>query len=111
MMLILMAQLDMVMELIEKMLPSDAQTDWDLLQDIMMLAFSAIVALCVASIVGVVMMNNGKRGGFIVYAISNGIFALLLFSGVSAENPQGAIFGVISVGFIFLYRRHLKWMR
>lgn len=93
-------------------LPSDVDLD-----KIIMLVrgvFLFLILVCIVSVFGVVQMNRGKKSGFTLYAVSNGIFGLLLIIG-SFNNDQNPAFGIIvgglSLAFIFFFSKHLKWMR
>lgn len=63
-----------------------------------------IILLCVVSMVGMAKMGKGKRSGFILYAISNGIWALLIFYAAAGDGGMGFIIGgLISLGFIVYF--------
>lgn len=67
-----------------------------------------IIAACLVAIVGVVKMKNGKRRGFFLYAIANGLWSLLLF--YAGTGDGGTIFwigGIISLLFIGFYMLRL----
>lgn len=78
---------------------------------ILAIVFSIIILLCVGCIVGHVLMYQRKRAGFWIYAVCNGLFALLVLSNLGNGNIQPIFVGLISVGFIIGFSRHLKWMR
>lgn len=66
------------------------------------------VVLCALPIFGAAMMTKGKKSGFWLYAVSNGLWVLLNFaSGV----PQNIFVGAISLGFIIGFATQLKNLR
>jgi len=76
---------------------------------LILLAIGAGV-LCTASIlsiVGVAKMRRGKRTGFFLYAISNGLWVLIVFYGASAGNIYLLIMGGISSLFIAYFALRL----
>ena len=78
----------------------------------LVIAFLFLVALNGLAILGVTKMMKGKKGGFILYAIMNGIWALLILLGAqNGENPAGSIIvGLVSVGFIVAFGMQMKNM-
>ncbi len=67
-----------------------------------------VVALCVVSIIGVLKMRKGKRKGFFLYAIANGLWALVLFYAASDNGGFNLIAGgVISFAFVYYYGMRL----
>lgn len=75
--------------------------------------FLLFIAFNVLGILGVVKMMKGKKGGFILYAIVTGLWALLLLVG-SINNPSnptmGVLMGVSSIGFIIAFGAQMKNM-
>lgn len=66
--------------------------------------FLFFALLQVMAIIGVTRMQKMKRSGFILYAIFNGIFLLLLLLG------GNLLLGVLTLAFIVLYGINLKHM-
>lgn len=67
-----------------------------------------VMVVCLVSIIGVVKMKNGKRRGFFLYAIANGLWSLLLF--YAGTGDGGTVFwigGIISLLFIGFYMLRL----
>lgn len=78
----------------------------------LIIAFLILVAINALAILGVTKMMKGKKGGFILYAIMNGLWALLILMGASnGENPaMSIIIGLVSVGFIIAFGMQMKNM-
>ena len=77
----------------------------DQLMTLIMIGCLVLAVFCILSIVGAAMMTKGKKSGFVLYAIGNGIWTLLMIMG---GTPQGIVFGVISLGFILGFGMQLK---
>jgi len=73
--------------------------------------FAAVILLCMGCIVGLVFMYQRKRAGFWIYTICNGAFALMVLSNLGNGNMNPIFVGLVSIGFIIGFSRHLKWMR
>lgn len=77
----------------------------DQLMTYVLVACLIIIATCVISIMGAAKMTKGKKGGFYMYAVANGIWTILLIMG---GTPQGIVCGLISLGFIVAFGMQLK---
>ena len=73
-------------------------------------AFLFVIGMCAICIVGAYKMHQGKKNGFIYYAIGNSIWALLLFAGNGGQITN-IIIGLISVGFVLGFASKLKELR
>lgn len=63
-----------------------------------------VILLCVVCIIGMVKMRKGKRSGFFLYAISNGIWGLLIFyAAADGGDIMFIVGGLISIGFIIYF--------
>jgi len=67
------------------------------LKKYLMIILLVMLGLIILSVVGVVQMKKRKKSGFILYAVTNGIWALLLLVGTTT---LGIIGGLASIGFI-----------
>lgn len=69
-----------------------------------MLVFAAmgglLFAVSILSILGVAKMQRGKRVGYFIYAISNGLWALILFYAASSGQVWLFLMGLVSLVFI-----------
>jgi magnesium-transporting ATPase (P-type) len=77
----------------------------DQLMTFMVIVCLVILLMCIVSIIGTVRMTRGKKSGFYMYAIANGIWVILLLMG---GTPQGIVVGLISLGFIIGFGMQLK---
>jgi hypothetical protein len=68
-------------------------------------AMFVIIVLCALSIVGANYMSKGRKSGFWIYAIANGIWALLL---LPSGEPSNIGIAAISIGFIIGFGAQLK---
>ena len=67
------------------------------------------IVTCIVSIIGTVKMGQGKRSGFFMYAIANGIWGLLFaYSGVTGGGMEALVIGLASIGFIVGFGSQLK---
>lgn len=70
-----------------------------------------IVVLCVLSIIGMYRLQKGKHSGFVLYAIANTLWAIIII--YASKGSWGYIIpGVISAGFVLyfgFYTMQLKW--
>lgn len=78
---------------------------------IIMVFFFVIFIFNGLSLFGAIKMFKLKKSGFIMYAISNGIMALvLIYSVIIAFTPIAVIYLLISLLFLVLYGLNLKHM-
>ncbi len=63
---------------------------------------TVILALCVVCIIGLVKMKKGERRGFLIYAISNGLWSLIL---IYSSQGDFLFLGMaaVSIAFIIYY--------
>lgn len=66
-----------------------------------------ILVLIVLSLVGVIMMQRKKKSGFVLYAVANGLWSVLLLMGLT---PIGIITGLAGIGFIVAFSKHRNLM-
>jgi hypothetical protein len=69
----------------------------DDLQSILSIVFAMFLILILGSIAGLIGAHKGKTWGFILYAVLNGIWALMM---LLSFDPFSMFLGLISVGFI-----------
>ncbi|MCB9223464.1 MAG: hypothetical protein H6582_04740 [Crocinitomicaceae bacterium] len=72
-----------------------------------MLVSLGIFIVCVINFIGALLMHRGKKRGFYFYAITNLIWAYLIYW-ILGETVQGAVCGLISVLFIAGFGMNLK---
>jgi hypothetical protein len=108
--LFLLVAFSMLDKLIDAMEAIFVDVPMDVARRALALTLGAFIATCVGSIIGLILMSKRKRVGFWVYAVSNGIFALMVFANLGNGQLQPIIIGLASVGFIIGFSKHLKWM-
>ena len=72
---------------------------------------AVILGVCLTALIGVVKMRKGKRQGFVLYAVANGLWSMLLF--YAGTDKGGSLFwiaGIISLLFIGYYALRLPKM-
>lgn len=67
-----------------------------------------VTALCALSIVGAAKMAKGKKSGFYLYAIPNGIWSLMLFFNL---EPTNIVVSLVSISFISGFASQLKYLK
>jgi len=80
---------------------------------ILVVVFLIMLGLNVGTLIAAIKMMNGSKKAFILYAICNGIWALLVLLGASNNpNPTGSILvGLVSAGFIVALGMQMKNMK
>ena len=79
---------------------------------VLVIVFLIMIGLNVGTLIGAVKMMKGKKKAFTLYAICNGIWALLILLGaMNNPNPTGSIVvGLVSIGFIVAFGMQMKKM-
>jgi len=67
-----------------------------------------LISIIIICIIGVVQMTRGKKSGFWMYLITNGLWVIV---GFLAATPQNITVAAISLGFIFGFASQLKNLR
>jgi hypothetical protein len=102
--LFVLAMLETFMnEFANKMPTADMSTD--MFMNIMLAACVIVVIFCIACVVGVFQMTKGKRWGFYLYAVFNGLWVIMQIMG---GTPQNFAMAAISLGFLIGLGAQLK---
>ena len=86
----------------------NADLNTDQLMNIFVIVFVGIILSCIACIIGAFQMTKGRRWGFFLYAVANGLWAALLLYG---GTLQGVVVGLSSIAFIVVFGANLKYMK
>lgn len=105
--LLVFVMIDLIIEELVNKLPV-AEMTTDQFVTYLMIGCGVLILCCIVSFIGALKMSKGKKIGFVLYAVANGIWAVLLFMG---GTPQGIVCGAISVGFIIGFGTQLKHLR